>query len=390
MKVFISSVTHMLKDERAALPAFLSLFNHEALLFEHFVAQNRSSREACIAGVNEADVYILLLGSKYGDSLDDSGLSPTHEEFARARHRGIPVLVFNKILDEPDEPAQAKFKSEVGDFVNGKFWRSFSNPLECNQAVGEALRALSSPGESARRTRPSGPISVPWLSEPADANPYAGGTTAGWSGPGQQSWIPAHVSNPVLELHLVADGDLPYRGASDLQRSADALGSQARQARFVGAEDPLLVGASNGVGWAIRPPSFERGHHGEPHSEKFRGFLVRPGSTTAFISLPTDDMGCLIDRQGLQDHLAVLFSNSFPHLAANDVAVAGGLVHADRVWEGDPRRLGNRNSGFMRSPGATIRVGAEFVVPRNALPNGFGDIGADLAIEMLQDLQSLR
>jgi hypothetical protein len=29
MKVFISSVTHLLKEERAALPPFLRLFDHE-------------------------------------------------------------------------------------------------------------------------------------------------------------------------------------------------------------------------------------------------------------------------------------------------------------------------------------------------------------------------
>ena len=51
MKVFISSVTHLLKEERGALPPFLKLFDHEPLRFEDFEAQDRSSREACLAGV---------------------------------------------------------------------------------------------------------------------------------------------------------------------------------------------------------------------------------------------------------------------------------------------------------------------------------------------------
>jgi hypothetical protein len=66
MKVFISSVTHLLKEERAALPPFLRLFDHEPLRFEDFEAQDRSSREACLAGVDVADVYVLLLGPRYG------------------------------------------------------------------------------------------------------------------------------------------------------------------------------------------------------------------------------------------------------------------------------------------------------------------------------------
>jgi hypothetical protein len=60
MKVFISSVTHLLKEERGALPPFLKLFDHEPLRFEDFEAQDRSSREACLAGVEAADVYVLV------------------------------------------------------------------------------------------------------------------------------------------------------------------------------------------------------------------------------------------------------------------------------------------------------------------------------------------
>jgi Domain of unknown function (DUF4062) len=93
MKVFISSVTHLLKEERAALPPFLRLFDHDPLRFEDFEAQDRSSREACLAGVEAADVYVLLLGPRYGTPFPDTSLFPTAEEFRRARQRGIPILV---------------------------------------------------------------------------------------------------------------------------------------------------------------------------------------------------------------------------------------------------------------------------------------------------------
>jgi len=49
--------------------------------FEDFAAQGRSGREACLAGVEAADVYVLLLGPRYGEPFEDSGLSPTAEEF---------------------------------------------------------------------------------------------------------------------------------------------------------------------------------------------------------------------------------------------------------------------------------------------------------------------
>lgn len=50
MKVFISSVTHLLKDERAALPPFVRLLDHEPLRFEDFEAQDRSRARNLSAG----------------------------------------------------------------------------------------------------------------------------------------------------------------------------------------------------------------------------------------------------------------------------------------------------------------------------------------------------
>lgn len=146
MKVFISSVTHLLKDERNALPPFLRLFDHQPLRFEDFQSQDRSAREACLAGVEAADVYVLLLGPRYGTPWPDTGLAPTAEEFRIARNRGIPILVFVKVVDEPTEPEQQAFKEEVGHYVNGRLWRTFTDPLSLNQAVGEALKALPAPG----------------------------------------------------------------------------------------------------------------------------------------------------------------------------------------------------------------------------------------------------
>ncbi len=85
VKVFISSGRYLLRDERDNLPPFLRVLDHEPLRFEGFTSQDASSRAACLAGVNAADVYVLLLGPKYGDPFADTGLSPTAEGFAVAR-----------------------------------------------------------------------------------------------------------------------------------------------------------------------------------------------------------------------------------------------------------------------------------------------------------------
>jgi hypothetical protein len=139
VRVFISSVRYLLKDERSALPPFLRVLGHEGLRFEYFTAQDVSSREACLAGVDAADVCVLLLGPRYGDPFPGTGLSPTAEEFQAARNRQIPILVFAKKTDEPDEPAQAAFKDQVGHWVNGRLWRFLALPASMWVADGDGV-----------------------------------------------------------------------------------------------------------------------------------------------------------------------------------------------------------------------------------------------------------
>lgn len=91
MIVFISSVRRGLEDERDYLPGLLKASGHEPRRFEDFSAQSVPSRDACLAGVEAADVYLLLLGQHYGDPLQDTGKAPTEEEFTVAKHRALAL-----------------------------------------------------------------------------------------------------------------------------------------------------------------------------------------------------------------------------------------------------------------------------------------------------------
>jgi hypothetical protein len=68
VKVFISSVRTGLEEERDALPGLIAALGHEATRFEDYTAMNLPSRQACLAGVEDADVYLLLLGEHYGSA----------------------------------------------------------------------------------------------------------------------------------------------------------------------------------------------------------------------------------------------------------------------------------------------------------------------------------
>jgi hypothetical protein len=69
--------------------------------------------------------------------------------------------LFNKTADEENEPVQVDFKGEVGHYANGRLWRSFTDVVSCNQAVGEALTALEVERSPVPRTRPQEPMVVP-------------------------------------------------------------------------------------------------------------------------------------------------------------------------------------------------------------------------------------
>ncbi len=396
MKVFISSVTHRLKEERNALPNFLRVVGHEPLRFEDFQAQDRSSREACLAGVAAADVYVLLLGPKYGDPLPDTGKAPTAEEFSWARQRDIPILVFNKQVDEPDEPAQEAFKDEVGHYVNGRLWRPFTDPLSCNLAVLEALKDLKVHSGPVERRPLADGVDVPWLTSATVTDqhgyPVFGGLAYGSRGGGL---LPSSVYAPVLEMHLVPVGSTGQASLRHLAELARSMARTAREFGFVSEGQQLVVGSDDGFAWALCPPgtSSRSALGGGMTVEDFRGLVAnRAGAVGGFQALRGDTMGTLLDQPALQADLARLYALVARHQpGAEWVTVAAGLNNTERAFEGNPSEMGPRSSGSMRmKSGASIRVGGDFMLPLPQLASAFGEIGADLAYELLADLGRLR
>lgn len=96
MKIFISSVRSGLEQERDSLPGLILALGHEPKRFEDFGAQVMPSREACLRGVDNSDVYLLLLGPNYGYTFPETGQSATHDEWIAAITKGMPRLVFRK------------------------------------------------------------------------------------------------------------------------------------------------------------------------------------------------------------------------------------------------------------------------------------------------------
>src|SRR3712207_3309685 len=92
MKVFISSVIGGMEGYRDAAERGIRAVGHEPRRAEDYGASPETPQRRCLEGVRDADVVVLLMGERYGQP-QDSGLSPTHEEYEEAKERK-PVLAF--------------------------------------------------------------------------------------------------------------------------------------------------------------------------------------------------------------------------------------------------------------------------------------------------------
>lgn len=204
MRIFISSVTVGLEEERRALPAQIRALGHEPVVFEDFGAQTVPSRQACLDAVAASDVYLLLLGPHYGYRFPETGQSATHDESVEAQKKGIRSLVFRKDGVTPD-PDQAGFIQLVGDYSAGAFWDSYTEIAELLPRVTAAIRTLESAPSPLTYEPLATPPTITWRSD------WSGSQTYGWGVSAEPTFVETHVSTldgtpwTVRQLHQFPD-----------------------------------------------------------------------------------------------------------------------------------------------------------------------------------------
>src|SRR5215470_5316569 len=90
-KIYVSSTIADLKVERQVVLDWLRAARHQAV--DSYLPDSDTVRESCLDDVGECDLYVLILGHRYGFvPVDDNpgGLSITQLEFRRAGECGIP------------------------------------------------------------------------------------------------------------------------------------------------------------------------------------------------------------------------------------------------------------------------------------------------------------
>jgi hypothetical protein len=98
LQVFISSTFQDLRDERQAAVEGVLLAKHIPAGMELFTAGDASQLEVIKQWIKESDVYLLILGARYGSIEPLSGLSYSEIEYDFAVSNGLPH--FALVLDD--------------------------------------------------------------------------------------------------------------------------------------------------------------------------------------------------------------------------------------------------------------------------------------------------
>ncbi|MDJ0601500.1 MAG: GUN4 domain-containing protein [Crocosphaera sp.] len=106
LQVFISSTyLDLIEERQAAVEAILEA-QHIPAGMELFTAGDQSQWEVIKHWIDQSDVYLLILGGRYGSIDKKTGKSYTHLEYEYALEKGIPL--FSCVLRDPDKRAMNK------------------------------------------------------------------------------------------------------------------------------------------------------------------------------------------------------------------------------------------------------------------------------------------
>jgi hypothetical protein len=145
LRIFISSVSGELDEERKALEGEIRKLGQIYVGMEYFGSDPRSASAFDDAAVAESDLYVGLLGDHFGSIGNADGKSDTELEYDVARSKNIPSLVYFKraFLTGTEYPGQGQFKTRVRQ---GQLGAVFQNVHELeNQFLIDLFKLIQGP-----------------------------------------------------------------------------------------------------------------------------------------------------------------------------------------------------------------------------------------------------
>lgn len=174
LQIFVSSTYTDLQPERQAAVEAILVAGHIPAGMELFTAGDETQMEVIRQWIDESDVYMLILGGRYGSIDSNTGKSYTHLEYEYAVSRGKPI--FALVVSEPgldslvaargrsvletDHPQGLKaFRGQV----LGRLVRFWTDTKDIRIAIGETLSTFARREDLQGWVRPQDQSNVPQL-----------------------------------------------------------------------------------------------------------------------------------------------------------------------------------------------------------------------------------
>ena len=137
-RAFISSVMAELPAERQAAAEGIRAIGATPVMFELFGGRDASAEDAYIAEVEQADVYVGILGRMYGRPLP-TRYSATHTEYRHAEDSGLRIAVWCLRTNAREGP-QESFLNEVRAF---HVVPTFVTPADLRAQVEDRMKTIA-------------------------------------------------------------------------------------------------------------------------------------------------------------------------------------------------------------------------------------------------------
>jgi hypothetical protein len=145
--IFVSSVMDaQMEPDRATVRRYLESVGATPVMWEAITPLDAHPQDAYLAGVDRSDVFVLLVGARYGRS-DASGYSPTHQEGNRAATRGIVRLLFERADVAPSE-RDGRLNDWIGSLYNELAGARYTSPPDLVAQLDARLREIAAAGEA--------------------------------------------------------------------------------------------------------------------------------------------------------------------------------------------------------------------------------------------------
>jgi hypothetical protein len=161
LQVFVSSTYTDLRDERQAAVAAILAAGHIPAGMELFAAGDEEQLTVIRRWIDESDVFMLILGSRYGSIEPQTSKSYVQLEYEYALSTHKPLFAVVKELSSTAEPEFEAFKTLVLQKMV-RFWRE---SIEIKLAIYETLAEFSRRAELTGWVKPDTVVNVGAISE---------------------------------------------------------------------------------------------------------------------------------------------------------------------------------------------------------------------------------